>query len=162
MPVPVHLNLPVLQYQGVAGGEFEDILKYGIGGRNVFQGQEKIQSPRLKLSLNLGMSQDSFELGTEDQGSVRELRVVKGLYSQAVADHHQSLLPAVPYRRDKHSAQFLGKIQAPFFIGMQYGFGVCAGFEHMACRQQFLTQLWEIVDLSVVDDPIEPSSLLMG
>jgi len=76
---------------------------------------------------------------------------VQRLDAQVVARNEEGLLVAVPDGEREHAAQVLDAILAPFFPGVDDGFGVGLRGEGVAERREFFRQLAEVVDLAVED-----------
>ncbi len=77
--------------------------------------------------------------------------------AEAVAHHRQLLFRIVPEGKRKHATQ-LGQqaVDAPLLIAAQNHFGISMGAETMAERFQLRTDLAEVVDAAVEDQPDLP------
>src|SRR5262245_20283091 len=78
--------------------------------------------------------------------------VEERLFSESIARDEQLMVPSIRDRKGKHPEQLLGQTAPPLPVSVQEHFGVRLCSESMAARDQFLTQLDVVVDLSVEGD----------
>ena len=76
----------------------------GPGRRNVKVGQIIIQGDGVEFALDLGMREQSLDLGREEEASA-DLGVIQGLEAEAIAGEKQATVLRVPEREGEHPHQ---------------------------------------------------------
>ena len=100
------------------------------------------------------MNEDGFQLGSENQRPVGELRVVERLDPDPVAHQEKRFRPLVPQREGEHPPEpFDEGRRAPFLVGVDDRLGIGPGRENMAAVPQLVPDFGEVVGLAVVGDP---------
>ena len=97
------------------------------------------------------MQQERFSLGCEDD-SVRQWGVPEGFLTEPIAHQQQFALHRVMDREGEHPRQVLDHLRSVPQIQMQQDLGVTGRRESRPIRRQLLSQLAEVVDLSVEGD----------
>src|SRR4051812_19541257 len=106
------------------------------------------------IQRSLNPIQDEKRLGLRSEGEHRwSDGIVQRLDPQAIARQQQGLRPAIPYGEGKHAVQSLDTTFTQILIQMDDHFRIAPGLKRMAIRQQFLSDLLKVIDLSIKCDP---------
>ena len=120
--------------------------------RNVAQREIFLDRTRIDVAPQPAVGEQRLELGSEDERSIGEQRVIKRLHAQPVTGEEQRRAVAIPEREGEHSAKALDARFAPGLPCVHDDLGVAFRAERVAERGELGDQLLEVVDLSVVDD----------
>ncbi len=128
-----------------------DILKNGQRRRDVGEGEIGAECIHVDSAGEVLRPQDRFHFRSKIESSV-----VAGdkqrLDSQAVASEKKGFGLLVPDGKGEHAAESVHACRSPGGMGVQDDFGVGAGDEMIAERDEFLADLLVIEDFPVVDD----------
>ena len=124
----------------------------GFRRRDVKKTQIIAQSIERHILFDFGKSENRLELRAKHQLAVF-MPIMQRFDTQPVAVKIKEAFFRVPQRDGKHAAQTLNKIAAFFFIKMDDDFRVRVAIESMPTPDQILTELGEIIDLSVKNRP---------
>src|SRR5581483_9366864 len=111
------------------------------------------QSRATDLTRQEARPQQSSHFRTEDE--VRAcLGVVQGLDSHVIAREEELTLSGIPDRECEHASKFVEASTCPSSIRLQNYFGIGVASEVCSCQFQLGANFAEVINLSVVDDPI--------
>ena len=88
--------------------------------------------------------------------------IVKWLDAHGVTRHKQLVLHSVPNGEGEHPTQLRKAAFTPLRISLQKNFGVRVANELRPCSFQFVTNVTEVVDLAVVDNPVPGLRVVHG
>src|SRR5579871_470118 len=83
-----------------------------------------------------------------------DLSIVQRLYAHGIAGNKQSARARVPDGECKYSAEFADRALTPTGVRLEQYLGIRVAPERLAQRFNFSANLSEVVNFSVVDDPI--------
>ncbi len=142
-PVFAFLHAAIGDAQPTAGTQHANAREHGIRRGDVAVGEVERQGRGVERARHVGISQQAFDPGTEDQPrGVAE--IVERLFAQPVAGQPQLSRAPVPDCQRKHAAQGMQTFDAAPLKKMHDGFGVGARAEGVAARLQFGAEGWEI------------------
>src|SRR6185436_9145500 len=109
--------------------------------------------------LGIGLDRDSpacedrlgFARQKKCSGSERP---VERLDSHTVPGGEQSAVVAIPDSECEHPIQAIQAVSAPQLVRSEHHLGVSLGSEGASMALEFLAKLQEVIDLSVVGDPV--------
>ena len=156
-PVPVHRlpHMAVFQRQPVAGRDFKNALKQGVGAARRPEGEDLIQRRRRDAGRFRQQGQQRLDFRSEQQ-PLALAGVEQRQDADPIPNQQQALAVGVPQRDGELAVQVLHEIVAILLVGMDDDLGVAVGAEPVPRFQQDLAQLDVIENLAVERDPDGP------
>ncbi len=151
-PVGLDPHRAAFRDQLVAGRQLMDAFERRARRKWRPEGEALVERQRIELGLQAGIEEERFDFGGENQHAVVD-RVVERPHTHAVARHHQALAAPIPDGVGEIAVERLHARGPVLRIGVQDGFGVAAGAELPAARDQLGRQLDVVEDLAVERDP---------
>ena len=139
--------------QVMAGRQLEDVFKHRKRGRDIFEGQVKIEGPGLDFAFDRGVGQDGFELRAEDDRFVGKLGVIKGLDPESIPRQKDVAAHVVPDTEGEHAVQVQRQVAPPLLVAVHEHLGVrVVGEEAVARTLELGAKLAMVVDLAIEHD----------
>ena len=153
IPVPLDLGPSVVgDMQKVAGLELLHAQEGGVGIWNPPPTQIAVDPGRVETRLD-ACSQQSLDLGRDDECAVRTSGVVERLDAQTVAREDGCASPPVVEAEREHAVDALEQSVSPLVPAVHEHFGIGARSEPVATGLELTSQVAEVEDLAVEDDP---------
>src|SRR5258708_27561591 len=137
-----------MQGHQVAGQQFKSMVKYGMGGGDITELEEKGDAIDVDALFKSRMLVQRFQLRTKKQDVIIPV-IVQRFHSRPVADQDQLVLLTVVKRDGKHADELIYYAKPPAMIPFQDDFRIRPGQKSISFVFQFLADLLEIVDLPV-------------
>jgi hypothetical protein len=151
MPVGGGGEFAVLPGEPFSGREFLDAVDESPRAGDVVEGEVSVESVEGKPARDLGMDEDAFEFGGEEQVSVA-MGEVEGLDAEAVAGEDEALGGFCPKADGEHAAEAGETFDIPLEKSVEDGLGVAVGRKGVAEGLEFAAEVEVVVDFSVEDD----------
>ena len=132
--------------------ELEDSFEQSVRIRNP-QKREVVGDPFRAKSWRGEDLEESFDLRSEIERSVN-LRVVQRLDAESIASEEELVPLRIPDREGEDAVQPLQHRPAVLAVGREQHFRIALGTEAGPVALEICTELLEVVELAVVDDPV--------
>ncbi len=142
-------GLAALDRQCMAGGEFLHALIDRARIANITESEEFLDGTRVDLARKIGVLRQRLQFGPEDEGAIRQERIIERLFAQAIAGEKQRAVLRIPQHKGKLAGKMADAITAPLLPGVQDDFGIRRGSEVMPFFLQFLAQFAIVENLTV-------------
>src|SRR5438132_722333 len=152
VPVSAYGEFAIFQFQQVPGRKLLDVQEGG--GRIGYISELDVLPEGLAVDLSefWRYREDCLDFGAKQQ-ALTVKSIVQRLLPQAVARNQYFAAALVIQRQRKHAAQLVNAIAAQFLVQMDYHLGVAMRGEPVPPALQLGTELREVVDLAVENDP---------
>jgi hypothetical protein len=151
MPVGGGGDFSVLPGEPFSGRKFLDAVDQSPGAGNVVEGEVSVEAVEGKPARDLGMDEDAFKFGGEQEVSVA-MGEVEGLDAEAIAGEDEALGGFCPEADGEHAAEAGETFDIPLQESVEDGLGIAVGREGVAEGLEFAAEVEVVVDFSVEDD----------